>query len=212
MSDYYVHPTAEVSDEAKIGEGTKIWHHVHIREGAKIGKNCIIGQGAYIDHHVEIGDNVKIQNNVSVYYGVTIEDDVILAPSATLTNDLYPRSFSKDWKVAPSLIKRGASVGANATVVCGVTLGEYSMVAAGAVLTKSIPPYALVMGNPARVRGFVCKCGRSLGCVGNYSPDERMMILTCQHCGEIVKIYPALYELVCKVEPNEVQINRFSDE
>ena len=131
MRDFDIHPSAEVSSDAKIGDGTKVWHFAHIRENAVIGRNCIIGKGVYIDHEVKIGNNVKIQNGVSVYYGVTIEDDVILAPNATFTNDLYPRAFSTNWQVMPTLIKRGASVGANATVICGVTLGEYCMVAAG---------------------------------------------------------------------------------
>ena len=211
MSNYYAHPTAEISSEAEIGEGTKIWHHVHIREGAKIGRNCILGKGVYIDHHVKIGNNAKIQNNVSVYYGVTVEDDVILAPNATFTNDLYPRAFSQDWEVMPTLIKRGASVGANATVVCGVTLGEYSMIAAGAVVTKNVPPYALVMGNPARVKGFVCKCGRKLGHVEDKGLSGETVMLTCKRCGEAVKIRAELYELIWKVEPIETHSNEFSD-
>lgn len=205
MGNYYVHPTAEVADTVEIGDGTKIWHHVHVRENANIGKNCIIGQGAYIDHDVQIGNNVKIQNNVSVYYGVTIEDDVILAPNATLTNDLYPRAFSKNWTVAPTLIKRGASVGGNATIVCGITLGEYSMTAAGSVVTKSIPPYGLVMGNPARLRGFVCKCGRRLSNVKGRSISSDKVELICQHCGESVMVYSALYEIIWKVGPDEAE-------
>lgn len=200
MERFHVHPSAEVSSDAKIGDGTRIWHFAHIRENAVIGRNCMIGKGVYIDHEVKIGDNVKIQNGVSVYYGVTIEDDVILAPNATFTNDLYPRAFSTNWQVIPTLIKRGASVGANATVICGVTLGEYCMVAAGTVVTKSVPAHALIMSNPGRLRGFVCKCGQKLGCKEPDSDivDGDKVELLCKHCEEIVRINLDLYRLVFK--------------
>ena len=200
MASPDAHASAIVSPQAKIGHATKIWHFAHIREGAEIGKSCIKGKGVYIDHHVRIGNNVKIQNGVSVYYGVTIEDDVILAPNATFTNDLYPRAFSTNWQVMPTLIKRGASVGANATVVCGVTLGEYCMVAAGAVVTKSVPAYGLVMGNPGRLRGFVCKCGQKLGYREPNADitDGGKVQLICKHCEEVVRINLDLYRLVFK--------------
>jgi UDP-2-acetamido-3-amino-2,3-dideoxy-glucuronate N-acetyltransferase len=200
MGDAYVHPSAEVSPEASIGYGTRIWHYAHVREGAKIGENCIIGKDVYIDHEVMIGNNVKIQNGVSVYYGVTVEDDVILAPNATVTNDLYPRAFSENWQVIPTLIKRGASVGANATIVCGVTLGEYCMVAAGTVVTKSVPAHGLVMGNPGRLRGFVCKCGLTLGCREPNSSiiDGDRVELICKECEEITSVNLDLYRLVFK--------------
>ncbi len=200
MKERYIHPSAEISPEAKIGDGTKIWHFAHIREGAEIGENCVIGKGVYIDHEVKIGNNVKIQNGVSVYYGVTVEDDVILAPNATVTNDLYPRAFSENWQVVPTLIKKGASVGANATVICGVTLGEYCMVAAGTVVTKSVPAYGLVMGNPGRLRGFVCKCGQKLGCRDPNSSmiDGDKIGLLCKYCEEVVKVNLDLYRLVFK--------------
>jgi UDP-2-acetamido-3-amino-2,3-dideoxy-glucuronate N-acetyltransferase len=143
---------------------------------------------------------VKIQNGVSVYYGVTVEDDVILAPNATVTNDLYPRAFSENWQVIPTLIKRGASVGANATIVCGVTLGEYCMVAAGTVVTKSVPAHGLVMGNPGRLRGFVCKCGLTLGCREPNSSiiDGDRVELICKECEEITSVNLDLYRLVFK--------------
>ena len=200
MGNFYTHPLAEVSPEARIGDGTKIWHYAHVREEAEIGRNCIIGKDAYIDHHVKIGNDVKIQNGVSVYYGVTVEDGVILAPNATLTNDLYPRAFLEDWEVVPTLIKRGASVGANATVVCGVTLGEYCMVAAGAVVTKSIPAHGLIMGNPGRLRGFVCKCGKKLGCREPNSGiiDGDKVELVCKRCEEVTSLSLELYRLVFK--------------
>ncbi len=192
MSDkhkrYFIHPTAIVEEGAEIGEGTRIWHFVHVRAGAKIGRNCNIGKGVYIDTGVEIGDRVKIQNFVSVYRGVKIEDDVFLGPHATLTNDLYPRSFNKDWKVVPTIIKRGASIGANATIVCGVTIGEYAMVGAGAVVTKDVPPHALVYGNPARVKGFVCFCGRPLNLKEPIRDEGKSLVFKCKYCGREVTI------------------------
>jgi UDP-2-acetamido-3-amino-2,3-dideoxy-glucuronate N-acetyltransferase len=157
-----IHETAEVSKKAIIGDGTKIWNHAQVREGARIGERCVIGKNAYIDAGVTIGSGVKIQNNVNVYAGVTIEDDVFLGPSMTFTNDLYPRAFSKDWQITPTRVKKGASIGAGAVIVCGVTIGEYAMVGAGAVVTKDIPPYILAVGNPARIIGRVCCCGRRL--------------------------------------------------
>lgn len=158
----YIHTTANVSESAAIGEGTKIWINVQIREGAKIGSNCIISKDVYIDHDVSIGNNCKIQNGVSVYHGVTIEDDVFVGPAACFTNDKVPRAFDLNWKVTPTLVKSGASIGANATIVCGVTIGEYAMVAAGSVVTKDIAPYTLVMGNPARKIASIDKYGNKL--------------------------------------------------
>jgi UDP-2-acetamido-3-amino-2,3-dideoxy-glucuronate N-acetyltransferase len=155
-----IHPTAEVSPKAKVGEGTRIWHQAQVREDATIGKGCNIGKNAYIDFGVVIGDNVKIQNNVSIYHGVTIEDDVFIGPSAVFTNDLYPRAriWNKE-KIAKTLVKRGASIGANATIVAGATIGEHAMVGAGSVVTKDIGDHTLAYGNPARERGKVCECG-----------------------------------------------------
>ena len=160
--DIFIHPTAEVSEESKIGKGTKIWHESQIREGSIIGENCVIGKGVYIDDKVVIGNNVKIQNHVSVYKGVIIEDDVILAPNCTFTNDMYPRAFSKDWQVTHTFIKKGASIGANATILCGVTIGEYSMIGIGSAVTRDTLPYSLMVGNPARLKNFVCRCGSEL--------------------------------------------------
>ncbi|OPY49917.1 MAG: UDP-N-acetylglucosamine acyltransferase [Methanosaeta sp. PtaU1.Bin112] len=159
---YYVHPTAVVESQA-IGEGTNIWHFAHVRQGSKIGQNCNIGKSVYIDIDAEIGSNVKIQNFVSVYKGVIIEDDVFIGPSATFTNDLYPRAFIwDDSHVSSTRICRGASIGANATIVCGITVGEYAMIGAGSVVAKDVPPFALMMGNPARLRGYVCLCGHKM--------------------------------------------------
>ena len=159
---YYAHPSAEISYGAKIGDGTKIWNDSQVRENAVIGKNCNIGKGVYIDDSVRIGSGVKIQNGANIYKGVTIEDDVFVGPAATFTNDMYPRAFSKDWKVTETTVKKGASIGANATIRCGVVIGEYAMVGAGSVVTKNVGDHELVVGNPARVVGKVCECGRRL--------------------------------------------------
>ena len=155
----FIHATAEVSEHAEIGDGTKIWNLAQVRENAKIGSNCIISKNAYIDTGVKIGNNVKIQNNVNVYNGVTIEDDVFLGPSMSFTNDRNPRAVSSDWKIIETVVRKGASIGANTTIVCGITIGEYAMVGAGAVVTKDVPPYVLVVGNPAKAIGYVCICG-----------------------------------------------------
>jgi acetyltransferase-like isoleucine patch superfamily enzyme len=157
--DVFIHESAHVSDDALIGDGTKVWINVQIREHARIGKNCIISKDAYVDHGVEIGDNSKIQNGVSVYSGVTIEECVFVGPNVAFTNDYYPRAQNPDWEITPTLIRRGASLGANCTIVCGHTVGEYAMVGAGSVVAKDVGPYELVVGNPARRIGRVCKCG-----------------------------------------------------
>lgn len=175
MESIYVHPTAEVSDMAVIGEGTKIWNQAQVRENACLGRGCIISKNVYIDSDVKIGNHVKIQNNVNIYHGVTIEDDVFLGPSMTFTNDFYPRAFSEEWEVYETRVKRGASIGANATIVCGITIGEYAMVGAGSVVTKDVPPHTLVVGNPARQIGKVCQCGHKL--------DEKGK---CSHCGKML--------------------------
>jgi acetyltransferase-like isoleucine patch superfamily enzyme len=159
MTDIFIHPTANVDDRSKIGNGTKIWINAQIRENAVIGNNCIISKDTYIDHGVLIGSNTKIQNGVSIYNGVTIEDDVFIGPNATFTNDKIPRAFSSDWEIIPTLIKKGASIGANSTIVCGLTVGEYAMVAAGSVVTKDVEPYSMVMGNPARHVSYVDMAG-----------------------------------------------------
>ena len=151
MSDsVFIHPTAQVSERAHLGPGTKVWINVQIREDARIGAGCILSKDVYIDHAVTLGDRCKIQNGVSVYAGVEIEDDVFVGPNACFTNDKVPRAFNAQWQISPTRVKRGASIGANATVVCGVTIGEFAMVAAGSVVTKDVPDYTLVMGVPAR--------------------------------------------------------------
>jgi acetyltransferase-like isoleucine patch superfamily enzyme len=157
--DVFMHPTADVSRDARIGAGTKIWNGAQVRELARIGKSCIISKNAYIDTRAVLGDRVKVQNNVNVYHGVEVEDDVFLGPSMTFTNDMFPRAFNADWKITETRVRRGASIGANATIVCGVTIGEYAMVGAGSVVTRDVAPHELVVGNPARSIGRVCRCG-----------------------------------------------------
>lgn len=150
---YFVHESSYIDEDVEIGEGTKIWHFCHIQKGARIGKNCVLGQNVNISNNVKIGDNVKIQNNVSVYEGVELENGVFCGPSCVFTNDLTPRAeFPKGREsYIKTLVKHGASIGANATIICGNTIGEYAMVAAGAVVTKDVPKFSLVAGVPAKV-------------------------------------------------------------
>jgi len=150
MSSTYIHPTAHVDARAILGEGVKVWINVQIREKADVGAGTILSKDVYVDHSVRIGARCKIQNGVSVYHGVTIEDEVFVGPNVAFTNDRVPRAFNADWRITPTHIGRGASLGANSTIVCGTTIGEYAMVAAGSVVTRDVPPYTLVMGNPAR--------------------------------------------------------------
>jgi UDP-2-acetamido-3-amino-2,3-dideoxy-glucuronate N-acetyltransferase len=163
MSSYYAHPTAVIDENCKIGDGTKIWHFSHIMRGCTIGKNCNLGQNVVVSPGVALGNNVKVQNNVSIYTGVTCEDDVFLGPSMVFTNVINPRSFvvRKD-EYKTTIVRKGASIGANATIVCGVEIGEYALVGAGAVIIKTVQPYALVAGNPARQVGWVSKEGHKL--------------------------------------------------
>ena len=182
----FIHDTAEVSKGANIGDGSKIWNHCQIRENSIIGKNCVIGKGVYIDQNVVIGNNVKIQNYVSVYKGVTIEDDVLLAPNCTFTNDLYPRAFIEDWNITPTLIKKGASIGANSTILCGITIGEFSMIGIGSTVTSDTLPYSLMIGNPARLKNFICRCGAELK--KNKSEDYQINF-TCTKCQKKLGIH-----------------------
>lgn len=155
----FVHPTADVEEGAQIGDGTKVWHLAHVRSTARIGSGCVIGRNVYVDSNVVIGDLCKVQNNVSVYQGVTLEDEVFVGPCAVFTNDFRPRAQNPDWQITPTVVRRGASIGANATLVCGIEVGEYAMIAAGSVVTRDVAPYQLVAGNPARPKGWVDKKG-----------------------------------------------------
>ncbi len=180
MRDYFAHESSYIDAGSEIGQGSKIWHFCHVMPRARIGRNCNIGQNVLVSSDVSIGDNVKIQNNVSLYTGVIVEDDVFLGPSMVFTNVVNPRSHvSRKDEYRKTLVRRGASVGANATIVCGVTLGQYAFVGAGSVVTRDVPDYALVHGNPARVRGWMCQCGVKLSFKSD--GDEERAI--CNDCG-----------------------------
>jgi len=162
-TNYFVHESSYVDEGCEIGEGVKIWHFSHIMSNCKIGDRCNIGQNVVVSPEVVLGKNVKVQNNVSIYTGVTCEDDVFLGPSMVFTNVINPRSnVNRRGKYIPTRVKKGASIGANATIVCGITIGEYAFIGAGAVVTKDVPPYALVVGNPARRVGWMSEYGHRL--------------------------------------------------
>jgi len=164
---FFRHITAEVSEQAMIGDKTKIWHHAQVREGAIVGSECIIGKNVYIDTGVHIGNRCKIQNNVSIFHGTTIEDGVFIGPHVCFTNDRFPRAINEDgtlklrndWSIIKITIKKGASIGANTTILPGITIGEYALIGAGSVVTKDVPSFALVYGNPAKIHGKVNKKG-----------------------------------------------------
>jgi len=170
MTQVFIHPTADVSPNARIGVGTRVWNYAQIREGAQIGAECIIGKNVYIDFDVQIGNRVKIQNNVSVYHGVTIEDGVFIGPHVCFCNDTLPRAITpqgdlkgpSDWTIGPILVRYGASIGAGSIIVPHVTIGSFALIGAGSVVTRSVPDHALVYGNPARQQGYVCRCGQRL--------------------------------------------------
>lgn len=163
MSKFFAHPTAIIDRGAHIGNGTKIWHFTHVREGAAIGESCVIGQNCYIASRCAVGSGVKIQNNVSLYDLVTLEDNVFVGPSAVFTNDLNPRApYPKQGNWIPTLVREGATIGANATILCGITIGKWALVACGAVVTRDVPNYAVVKGNPAQQDGWICECGTKL--------------------------------------------------
>jgi len=176
---YFVHESSYVDEGSVIGEGTKIWHFTHVMAGATIGRRCNIGQNVVISPGVVIGDNVKIQNNVSVYTGVTLEDDVFCGPSMVFTNVVNPRSHvSRKDEYRPTRAGRGATLGANCTVVCGHSVGRYAFVGAGAVVTRDVPDYALVVGNPGRVAGWMCECGVKLA--SGSKPPARARCAVCR--------------------------------
>lgn len=176
MPDYFVHESSYIDEGSKIGNGTKIWHFCHVMGGAEIGEGCNIGQNVVVMPGAKIGNNVKIQNNVSIYEGVILEDDVFCGPSCVFTNVSTPRSeVVRRGEYQQTLVRRGSSIGANATVVCGVTLGAYSFVGAGAVVTSDVPPYALMVGVPARRVAWMCRCGERLHLAG--------ASIRCDRCG-----------------------------
>ena len=170
-----VHPTAVIDDDVELGDGTRVWHFVHVSAGARIGAHCSLGQNVFVGRGVRIGAGARIQNNVSVYEGVELGDDVFVGPSCVFTNVTHPRAFvPRKHAFRPTKVGRGASLGANATILCGVELGEYCFVGAGAVVTRDVAPYALVVGAPAKALGYVCRCGERLHGTG---------LSVCVHCG-----------------------------
>jgi len=196
--DYFVHTSSIIDRGAKIGKGTQIWHFTHIMPHATIGKNCKIGQNAFIGSHVVIGNNVKIQNNVSVYEGVTLENDVFCGPSMVFTNVinprcLFPRNDARHF--LKTHVGQGASIGANVTIVCGVTIGKHSFIGAGSVVTKDVPAYALVYGNPACQHGWMCVCGERLSTRKSHS--------ICPVCGEDYALSPVRKQIRKKRKTNE---------
>ena len=171
----FIHPSAEVEADVSIGEDSKVWHLCHIRRGAHIGSECVIGRGVFVDAGVQIGNRVKIQNYVSVFHGVTIEDGVFVGPHVCFTNDMFPRAVNADmtlkaaddWVLSETLVKAGAALGANSTIVCGITIGRWALVGSGSVVTKDVPDYALVVGNPAYIIGYVTPTGKRVA-----TPEE----------------------------------------
>jgi len=179
LDPVFIDATAIVESGAVVGDGTRIWHHSHVRAGATIGGQCTLGKNVFVDAGVEIGAKVKIQNNVSVYRGVHLADEVFVGPSAVFTNDRFPRASAPDWELVETWVRHGASIGANATVVCGVEIGAWATVAAGSVVTRDVAAHELVAGNPARRLGWVCRCGRVL-----VRTTDSIPATVCTTCGE----------------------------
>ncbi len=188
-----IHPSADVSDDAKLGAGTRVWHEAQVREGAVIGSECILGKGVYVDAGVRIGNRCKLQNGVYVFHGFDLEEGVFLGPGVMLLNDKSPRAVNpegtlksdSDWTVSKGLVKYGAAVGGGAAVLPGVTIGRFAMVGTGAVVTKDVPDHGLVYGNPARLKGFACECGHVAG-----APDKEggVVRLKCSTCGRTTTV------------------------
>lgn len=196
MTEYFLHPSSFVDTGATVGEDTKIWHFCHVMAGARIGRECNLGQNVFVASGVTIGDNVKIQNNVSLYTGVIVEDDAFLGPSVVLTNVINPRSrVSRKDEFKQTVIRRGATIGANATIVCGVTLGQHSFVGAGSVITRDLPDHGLAFGAPARIRGWMCWCGLKL----SFGPNDGHESAACSGCGQG---YVKVSNLVGPVDPD----------
>jgi len=180
-----VHPSAEIHASVTIGRGTRIWHQAQVRENAVIGEDCNISKDVYIDFGVTIGNRVKIQNGVSVYHGVTLDDDAFVGPHVSFTNDAMPRAFAVDWQVVPTFVRRGAAIGANSTIVCGVTLGPYCMIAAGSTVSTDVPPHGLMIGSPARLVAYICRRGHRMQ---PQAPTDYSTTYQCLTCGESLQV------------------------
>ncbi|OGD56675.1 acetyltransferase [Candidatus Berkelbacteria bacterium RBG_13_40_8] len=202
---YFVHKTAIIENDVQIGEGTKIWHFAQVRRGSKIGKNCVIGKSVFIDFGSEIGENVKIQNHAIVYHKAIIEDGVFIGPNVCFTNDKIPRAINPDgtaksaddWHVSTIRIGEGASVGGHTVLLPGITIGKFAMIGSGAVVTKNVPDYALAYGNPARIKDFVCRCGKKLNKIG----ENEDVVLTKCSCGIEIVIPRENYKLKDESNP-----------
>ena len=185
MTKVYIDPTAIIDKSVKLGNGTKIWHFVHIMKDAKLGTNCTVADYVHIGKGVTVGNNVKLENRATLYEGVTIEDNVFVGPHVTFTNDLYPRSSNPDWKILSTLVKKGSSIGAGSVIICGITIGENAMIGASSTVTKDVPPHSLIYGNPARIRGFICKCSKKLLPV---EQTDNLVLMKCSSCKVRYKI------------------------
>lgn len=189
-----IHPTADVAESAKIGVGTRVWNQAQVREGAVIGRNCILGKGVYIDANVQIGNRCKVENGASVFQGFSLDDEVFVGPGAMLLNDRWPRATNPDgslkspadWTVSKGFVGHAASLGAGVVVLPGITIGRYALIGAGAVVTKDVPDHAVAYGNPARLHGYVCRCGAKLACRADRSNAGRRV--SCNVCGFETKI------------------------
>jgi acetyltransferase-like isoleucine patch superfamily enzyme len=188
----FIHESAVVEDDVVIGKGTRIWHQAHVRRGARIGADCTISKDVYIDTGVIIGSRVKIQNGVSVYRGVTLEDEVFVGPHATFTNDEMPRAFSEDWEITPTVVRQGASIGANSTIVCGVALGPYCLVAAGSTVTNDVAPHGLVIGSPARLVAYLCRHGHRMAASSTVAYSG---VYECPKCRERLSVEYTLTQI-----------------
>lgn len=208
QSKYFAHSTATIEKDVVIGDGTKIWADAHVRAGSKIGQSCIIAEGVFIDADSIIGNNVKIQNHAIIYHQAIIADGVFIGPKVCFTNDKQPRAINPDgtlksaddWEVATIKIGYGSAIGAHSVITPGVTIGEWAMAGSGSVITKDVPDYALVFGNPARIHGFVCKCGKKLENI--IKKDITDVIFACE-CGEAINIKRENYKLLTNQEPKK---------
>jgi UDP-2-acetamido-3-amino-2,3-dideoxy-glucuronate N-acetyltransferase len=197
MNKAEVESTSVVDENAVVCDGTRVWNFVHVRENAEIGRNCVLGDYVYVGRGVKVGNGVKLENRATLYEGVTIEDSVFVGPHVTFTNDLIPRSFSTDWKILQTRVKKGASIGAETVIICGVTIGEYALIGAGSVITEDMPSHVLAYGNPARIRGFVCRNGKKL------EMEEKRkdyIVMKCPVCKEKYRIPVEDYAKILKEE------------